>query len=132
MVLFRSASSILIDLNKKQLFLQQPNRPTRTYSIAIGKASTPTPLGNWHIINKKILTEDSVYGSRWLGLNLPGYGIHGTNMPSAIGKAVSAGCIRMHNHDIEELFPQVTIGTPVEIIASSPLLNRNLTHFHSF
>jgi len=89
MFLLRSASSILIDLNKKQLFFQQPNRPTRTYSIAIGKASTPSPVGQWQIINKKILTEDSVYGSRWLGLNLSGYGIHGTNMPSAIGKAVS-------------------------------------------
>ena len=132
MFLLRSASSILIDLNKKQLFFQQPNRPTRTYSIAIGKSSTPSPVGQWQIINKKIISEDSVFGSRWLGLSALGYGIHGTNNPASIGTAVSSGCIRMHNQDIEELFPLVKIGTPVEIIASSLLFYRDLTHFHRF
>ena len=36
-------------------------------------------LGNWHIINKKILTDPGPFGTRWMGLNKPGYGIHGTN-----------------------------------------------------
>ena len=46
-----------------------------------------------------------------MGLNNPGYGIHGTNNPSSIGTAASLGCIRMHNHHVEELFPLVSIST---------------------
>jgi len=59
-------------------------------------------------------------GSRWLGLSIPGgrYGIHGTNNPASIGGYVSNGCIRMHNRDIEEIFPRVEIGTPVEIYSA--------------
>ena len=54
-----------------------------------------------------------------MGLSIPhgNYGIHGTNNPSSIGGYVSNGCIRMYNHDVEELFPRVSIGTPVEIIS---------------
>ncbi|ERP94209.1 hypothetical protein Q669_04865 [Labrenzia sp. C1B10] len=41
------------------------------------------------------------------------YAIHGTNRPGSIGRAVSYGCIRMANHDIEDLFQRVTVRTPV-------------------
>lgn len=44
------------------------------------------------------------------------YGIHGTSQPWSIGKAASLGCIRMHNHHIEEIFPLTPVGTRVEII----------------
>lgn len=59
-------------------------------------------------------------GVRWHGLNIHGdggkyYGIHGTNVPSSIGKQVSNGCIRMHNKDVVELFNIVPLGTPVWI-----------------
>lgn len=45
-----------------------------------------------------------------------GYGIHGTNEPGLLGQAVSHGCVRMLNQDIEALYPLVAIGTPVNII----------------
>lgn len=98
-------------------FLQLCTEDTilRQFPIAIGKKETPTPLGLWQIINKKILTDPGPFGSRWLGLNLPGYGIHGTNQPNSIGHAVSAGCIRMYNADIEQLFPLLSIGALVFI-----------------
>ena len=72
-------------------------------------------------------------GSRWLGLGIPPhadkrdsdpdprapqgakYGIHGTDDPSSIGKHISGGCIRMHNHHVEELYEEVDLGTVVEI-----------------
>jgi len=54
-------------------------------------------------------------GSRWMGLSAKGYGIHGTNVPTSIGKAASHGCIRMAKHDLEELFEMVTVGTIVEL-----------------
>ena len=44
------------------------------------------------------------------------YAIHGTNSPKSIGGFVSYGCIRMYNHDIAELFKQVSVGTPVLVV----------------
>ena len=41
------------------------------------------------------------------------YAIHGTNQPGSIGGFVSYGCIRMHNHDISDLYQRVSVGTPV-------------------
>jgi lipoprotein-anchoring transpeptidase ErfK/SrfK len=49
-----------------------------------------------------------------------GYGIHGTNVPGSIGKAASHGCIRMRNHDVEELFELVGVGVTVELHANRP------------
>ncbi|WP_347489658.1 L,D-transpeptidase family protein [Desulfoscipio sp. XC116] len=88
----------------------------KEYPIAVGKPSTPTPPGNYKIKNKMV-NPGGVLGTRWMGLTIPGgnYGIHGNNNPSSIGQAVSLGCIRMHNYHVEELFPQVPIGTPVHI-----------------
>jgi hypothetical protein len=51
-----------------------------------------------------------------MGLSVRGYGIHGTNVPSSIGKAASHGCIRMAKADLEELYPQVAVGDTVELI----------------
>lgn len=110
-----SLDYIVVELAQRQLSYYQNGARRFRYPIAIGAAQTPTPVGNWHIINKKILPDSGTFGSRWLGLNRAGYGIHGTNQPHAIGNAVSQGCIRMHNADIEQLFDAVTIGTPVII-----------------
>ncbi|MBP2658929.1 MAG: ErfK/YbiS/YcfS/YnhG family protein [Firmicutes bacterium] len=55
------------------------------------------------------------FGAMWMGLNIPHYGIHGTNSPSSIGKIVSHGCIRMYNNDVLVLSRLVSIGTPVRI-----------------
>ena len=106
---------IVISLKQKTLTLFGSEKEHQVFPIAIGKQTTPTPQGTWYIQNKKILTDDSPFGSHWLGLDCPGYGIHGTNQPDSIGKAISGGCIRMHNHDIQQIFPQVQIGTPVII-----------------
>ena len=53
--------------------------------------------------------------TNWMGLNLKGYGIHGTNVQSSIGKAASHGCIRLRNRDIEQFFQMVKVGDTVEI-----------------
>jgi len=115
--MFKLARSghIEIDLLRRQLYFYQGSSLAGSYPVAIGKPSTPSPVGEWSIINKKILNYDSVFGSRWMGLSNPGYGIHGTNNPSSIGNAVSNGCIRMYNHNVEELFKKVSIGTRVII-----------------
>ena len=55
-------------------------------------------------------------GDHWLGLSIPGYGIHGTNFPWAVGRLVTHGCIRLYPEDIERLFSTVPVKTPVEMI----------------
>ena len=107
-------ATITIARSPRQLTLFNGNTPIRQYPVAIGKASTPTPLGNYAIATK-IPNPGGVLGTRWMGLNFDAYGIHGTNAPWNIGKMVSNGCIRMHNHNAEELFALIHIGTPVYI-----------------
>lgn len=105
---------INISKGGRRLVLTDDNVILYHYPIAIGKIATPTPTGDYFIKNK-ILYPGGVLGSRWLGLNIDAYGIHGTNAPWLIGQMVSNGCIRMHNRDVEKLFNLVTIGTPVLI-----------------
>jgi len=110
----QAALQILVTLHNTRLHLLEGDKPVRSYYIAIGKASTPTPLGVYAIV-EKIVNPGGVLGSRWLGLSKPGYGIHGTNDPSKIGTAVSNGCIRMHNWNVEIIFSLVREGTLVTI-----------------
>ena len=49
-------------------------------------------------------------GSHWIGLSLPGLGIHGTNAPASIFRFASHGCIRMHPDDVADLFARVDVG----------------------
>lgn len=55
-------------------------------------------------------------GSRWIGLSLPGYGIHGTPRPNTVGRPESRGCFRLTNWNAEKLFELVRPGTPVDIV----------------
>jgi LysM repeat protein len=112
---------LLIDLSARRLTYYDEHGIANSYPIAIGKPSTPTPVGQYQVINK-IIHPGGGLGSRWMELNIPTdggpYGIHGTNNPSSIGLAVSNGCIRMYNHDIEAIFSHIPLYTPVEIVAS--------------
>ena len=75
------------------------------------------PQPTWWKDGKAIPFGDTnnVLGTHWLALDVPGYGIHGTWQPETIGKQASAGCIRLVNAEIEELFTLVPVGTPVTI-----------------
>ncbi|MGP4078467.1 L,D-transpeptidase [Pseudalkalibacillus sp. R45] len=103
-----------VNLTKHQLKLFDNRTLIKTYPIGVGKMLTPTPTGEYTIINKDP-NPGGPYGSMWMGLSRPHYGIHGTNDPSSIGKDVSKGCIRMHNKDVNELSSIVPIGTNVWI-----------------
>lgn len=105
---------IIIYPARRLLELYEGTQRIGYYPIAVGKKSTPTPLGCYNIVMKTVYP-GGAFGSRWMGLSIRYYGIHGTNNPSSIGKAVSKGCIRMHNHDVNNLFELVEIGTPVTI-----------------
>lgn len=111
-----SGTRIVINTTLRRLFFYRGQQLVKIYPVAVGKPSTPTPQGHYKIINK-IINPGGILGTRWMGLSIPGgnYGIHGTNNHASIGNAVSLGCVRMYNHHVEELFPQVRIGTPVYI-----------------
>jgi len=112
-----SRYSITVNVAARELTLFKEGKLFKTYPIAVGKPSTPTPKGNFLIINKAA-NPGGPFGSRWLGLSAPNgdYGIHGTNNPSSIGKAISNGCIRTYNNNIIELYNLVPVGTPVKIV----------------
>lgn len=108
--------AIRIDTTRRRLALLSSGIVIKEYPVAVGKSSTPTPLGYWVIKEKGIWAEG--FGARWMGLNIPWgvYGIHGTNKPWSIGGRESGGCIRMFNRDVIELFRYVQVGTPVIIV----------------
>lgn len=116
---------IVVDTVDRTLTLCSDGKAYQRFPIAVGKSSTPSPPGQWQVASKG--TWSGGFGTRWLGLNMPWgkYGIHGTNKPWQIGGVVSAGCIRMFNHDIELVFNWIPIGTQVVIIGNpfGPLRN---------
>lgn len=107
-------TSIHIARGARSLSLFRGTALIGRYGIAVGKPNTPTPLGDYAIATK-VVNPGGVLGTRWMGLTLQSYGIHGTNRPWLIGQAVSLGCIRMHNENAETVFNNVHIGTPVYI-----------------
>jgi lipoprotein-anchoring transpeptidase ErfK/SrfK len=118
---------IIISIPDRKLVLLQGERILKVYDVAVGKPSTPSPQGEFQIINRvpnptwygpnQVVTpgKDNPLGTRWIGLSAKGYGIHGTNAPISIGKAASHGCIRMRQRDLEEIFELVSVGVAVEI-----------------
>ena len=125
---------IIINKTTKILTVYKNGEIYKKYPVALGKAATPTPEYKFTIINKaknpywggmggkfkpiKGGAPNNPLGRRWLGLSTEryrGYGIHGNSSPFSIGKYISAGCIRMINEDVEELFEYIPINTNVWI-----------------
>lgn len=109
-----SSARITVSIADKTLSLYRQGRLIRSYPVATGKPTTPTPRGAFTIVNKQI-DPGGPFGTRWMGLSIPHYGIHGTNNPASIGTAASNGCVRMFNEDVNDLFNQVGVGTFVNI-----------------
>lgn len=108
--------SIVVDADKKKLYLYDDNKIFKVYRVAVGTKKTPTPIGEWKI-KRKAKNWGTGFGTRWMGLNVPWgiFGIHGTNKPWSIGSRASHGCVRMFNGDVEDLYEYVKVGTPVKI-----------------
>ena len=125
----RAGRLIVVSIPDRKLVLVEDGAAKRVYPVAVGKASTPSPAGQFTIVRQvsnptyshrgKVVAPGpkNPVGSRWMGLSAKGYGIHGTNEPDSIGKAASHGCIRMGKADLEELYTLVQVGDAVEIHA---------------
>ena len=107
--------TIEIDTRRRLLKLFSNGILIKQYSVAVGKSSTPTPLGYWTIIRKGLW--GAQFGGHFMQLNIPWgvYGIHGTDTPWSITQAVSHGCVRMYSNAAKELYDTVPVGTPVHI-----------------
>lgn len=103
-----------VSINQRWLRLYKNGKIQKQYPIAVGRQLFTTPVGNYIVINKAP-NPGGPFGTMWMSLSKESYGIHGTNNPSSIGKAVSKGCIRMFNKDVEELAKTIPIGTAVSI-----------------
>jgi L,D-transpeptidase-like protein len=119
---------IVVSLEDRKLALVEDGQVKKVYSVAVGKPSTPSPVGTftierrvanptYHHNGKTVLPgPGNPVGTRWMGLSKHGYGIHGTNEPKSIGKAASHGCIRMGQADLEEFYALVAEGDTVELV----------------
>jgi L,D-transpeptidase ErfK/SrfK len=121
---------LLVSIPDRKLVVIENENAIATFDIAVGAAESPSPTGEFQIVNRVVNPtyyhpgtvipsgKNNPIGTRWLGLSQKGYGIHGTNVPKSVGQAASHGCIRLRNRDIERLFAMVRIGDRVEIHAA--------------
>jgi len=130
---------ILVDKSTNILILKAGDRVVKTYPVGTGKRGN-TPLGDFEIVNRlkdptwyyegivaQPGTSENPLGTRWMGFNIDGYGLHGTTDPASIGKYETLGCIRMYNADVEELFEIVPTGTKVSVFESAADLSNATT-----
>lgn len=124
-----STRRILVSLPDRKLALLDGDRVIKIYDVAVGAPVSPSPSGEFQIVQR--LENPGYYrpgvviapgkgnplGTRWMGLNIKGFGIHGTNRRDSIGKNASHGCIRLRNSDMEDLFARVQVGDRVSLIA---------------
>lgn len=118
---------VLISLADRKLAVLEDGNVVAKFAVAVGASTSPSPTGKFQIVNRvsnptyyhpgTVIPggKDNPVGTRWIGLNQKGYGIHGTNEPKSVGHAASHGCIRLRNRDVERLFTMLRVGDLVEI-----------------
>lgn len=126
---------IVISLSQRKLRLIRGGEVVRTYTVAVGAAGFPTPLGTYEITTMEVdpswYPPDSPWaeglgpipagpgnplGTRWIGTSAPAIGIHGTYADASVGTAASHGCIRMHIPEVEALYEEVAVGMQVRFV----------------
>jgi len=125
--ILQGAFSIAVDKSDNTLVVFLNDRFFKRYPVGTGEFNK-TPVGSFKITDrisqptwwrdgKAVAYGDpeNVLGTHWLSLDVPGYGIHGTWEPETIGRQSSAGCVRLTNENVEELYTLIPIGTPVVI-----------------
>ncbi len=132
-----NSAQIVVNTGEMRLYYFVNNATqVYTYPIGMGVLDFKTPTGNFHVNQKKVNPDwhipkqlqakygmdvmpagpDNPMGEFKLGLNWGDYGIHGCNLPWAVGRLVSHGCTRLYPEDIKKLFAMVPMGTKVQYI----------------
>jgi len=120
--------NVYVDKSQNKLILKDGSDVIKIYDVSTG-ANNSTPVGTFKIVSKLVdpvwfnrgvvvppESPSNVLGTRWMGFDIPGYGIHGTVEPQTIGQQVTAGCVRMRNEEVEELYSILPMGTEVQIV----------------
>jgi len=129
--------TIIINTQERLLYLVQENGRAIRYGVGVGKPGFSW-AGTHHVSQKREWPDwtppaqmlkrrpdlprhmaggiDNPLGARAMYLGSSLYRIHGSNEPWTIGTAVSSGCIRMRNEDVEDLYTKVRVGTKVVVI----------------
>ncbi|WP_053959702.1 L,D-transpeptidase family protein [Sulfobacillus thermosulfidooxidans] len=113
-------TKIVINVVQRKLYLYRNNKLFHVYPVAVGKPETPSPRGEF-VVTQKAIWGDG-FGTRWIRFSAPWgiYGIHGTNKPWSVGTVASHGCFRMYNHDVEQVYALISLGTPVIVEGITP------------
>jgi L,D-transpeptidase ErfK/SrfK len=123
---------LVIKLRERRVYVYRGDRTEKSFPIAIGRRGWETPTGkfkvlhmerdpSWeHPLNGQVIPPgpNNPLGARWIGFWTDGrnyIGFHGTPNEGLVGQAVSHGCIRMRNRDVEALYEMVRVGTPVTV-----------------
>ena len=123
---------LVIRLEPRQLEYYEGETLVQQYDIAVGQADWETPVGHFSVLDLREnplwqhpITGEAIptgpenpLGSRWIGFAFEDdyhIGIHGTNQEELVGQAVSHGCVRMRDDEIQELFQKIAIGTPITV-----------------
>ncbi|WP_310487532.1 L,D-transpeptidase [Chamaesiphon sp. VAR_69_metabat_338] len=125
--------NLVLKLKERKVYVYKGSQIVATYPVAIGKKGRETPTGEWQVMETivnpgwtnfntgKMMSpgKNNPLGSRWIGFWTDGkdtIGLHGTNKPDSIGKAVSNGCVRMYDKDVQALYPLIKVGTIVRVV----------------
>ena len=131
------AFSVLVSKSRNTLAVLLDGKLFKHYAVGTG-AQARTPAGTFKVVDKiseppwwpgdgtpvvRYGDPKNILGTHWLALEatgdtprVRGYGIHGTWDESTIGRQSSAGCVRMRNADVAEVFMLLPRGTPVTIV----------------
>lgn len=121
---------IEVSVGTRTLRVLEADRQILTSPVAVGAPATPTPLGHFFLTELLIQPNPGgAYGPFAYGLSSHSnvltdfnggsgqVGLHGTNVPSSIGRAVSHGCIRLPNDVIRAVRAYLPLGTPIDVVA---------------
>lgn len=126
---------VVADKASKTLYAYNGDKLVATYPTTVGSTATPSPTGTFKIVNKvkmpwykstvKSGDKKEVFmlppgpnnpvGVVWMGLSKPSYGIHGSPVPEGISRQASAGCVRLTNWDVLEVYANIENGASVEL-----------------
>lgn len=130
--LLTANTRIEVSLQAREIRLYQNDQVILQAPVAVGQDGWQTPIGEFTVRDMRVdpvwrhpITHEPVgpgpanpLGSRWIGFWVEGeyhIGIHGTNQETLIGEAVSHGCVRMLEKDIQALYDHIQLGTPVSV-----------------
>jgi lipoprotein-anchoring transpeptidase ErfK/SrfK len=125
--------NLVLKLKERKVYVYRGSQIIASYPVAIGKKGRETPTGEWQVMETIVNPgwtnfntgqmvspgKNNPLGSRWIGFWTDGkdtIGLHGTNQPNSIGKAVSNGCVRMYDKDVQALYPLIKVGTIVRVV----------------